>query len=171
MLIETGQTLAGPSAHHRSSLLWIGKAAESLCQISSCTTDCNYLAWFWPGLALHHCVPTHRPVPSAQCLLPLAHYLVPSAQQWVDLESHRLSPSTEEGFAPTVKDVQWCAPSAAWSDHQLHNNKQWYPQHWEPVVIGNLVSNKDRKCKLGYILDRQFPIIIHISSHMRSHRI
>eukprot|EP00064_Thunnus_orientalis_P014653 superscaffoldBa00002576_g14700 len=36
------------------------------------------------------------PSESAQRLLPLAHYSEPSAQQWVDPKSHRLSPSTEE---------------------------------------------------------------------------
>lgn len=78
-LTETGgQTVAGGSDHHCTSLLWSGEAAESLCQISSCTTDCNYLAWFWPGLAHHYCVPTHRPVPSACCHQPITQCPVPS---------------------------------------------------------------------------------------------
>ncbi len=90
------------------------------------------LAWTSPPLLCPNSPP------SAQCLLPLAHYSVPSAQRWVDLESHRLSPSAEERFVPTVKDVQWCAPSAAGGDHQLHNNKLWYTHSTgrEPVVIG-----------------------------------
>lgn len=58
---------------------------------------------------------------SAQRLLPLGHYSEPGAQRWVDLESHRLSPSAEQRFLPTVKDMQRCAPSAVRSDHQLHN--------------------------------------------------
>ncbi|TNN80229.1 hypothetical protein EYF80_009554 [Liparis tanakae] len=61
-------------------------------------------------------------VPSAQCPPPLAHYSPPGAQRWVDPESRGLSPSTEESFEPTVKDVQRCAPSAARSDLQLRNN-------------------------------------------------
>ena len=108
------------------------------------------LAWTSPALLCPNSPP------SAQCSLPLAHYLVPSAQWWADLKSHRLSPSTEERFVPTVKDVQWCAPSAAWSDHQLHNNNPHTHTHThihtqcrEPVVIGNLVSNKDGKTKPG----------------------
>lgn len=67
VLIERGQTVAGSSTNLYSSVLRRGEAAESLCQSSSCTTDCNYLAWFWPGLALHYCVPTHCRVPSACC--------------------------------------------------------------------------------------------------------
>lgn len=78
VLIETGQTVAGCKAHHCSPLLRRGEAAESPCQISSCTTDCNYLAWFWPGLALHYCVPACRPVPSACCHQPITRCLVPS---------------------------------------------------------------------------------------------
>lgn len=79
VLTETGgQTVAGGSAHHCTSLLWRGEAAENLCQISSCTTDCNYLAWFWPGLAFRYCVPTHRPVPSACCHQPITQCPVPS---------------------------------------------------------------------------------------------
>lgn len=39
-----GQTVAGGSVHRRSSPPWSGEAAKSRCQVSSCTTDCNYLA-------------------------------------------------------------------------------------------------------------------------------
>ena len=54
---------------------------------------------------------------------------------------------------PTVKDVQWRAPSAVRSDHQLLNNTE----DREPVVTVNLISNKEGKQKLS-IIDGKCPV-------------
>lgn len=123
LLIETRRTVAGPSAHHCRSLLRTGDAAESLCQASSCTTDCNYLAWFWPGPARHYCVPTHHRVPSACCHQPITQSPVPSGGlTWRPTGFH---PAQRNGLCQDIK-IQWCAPTAAGSRHQLPNNKQRY---------------------------------------------
>lgn len=55
---------------YRTSPLWRREEAEIMCQLSSCTTDRSCVAWFWPGLSLHYCVPGHYPGPSA-CSHPL----------------------------------------------------------------------------------------------------
>lgn len=145
-------------AHHCSSLLRRGcwKPVPDLLMHHWLQLLGLILAWTSPPLLC----PSSPP--SAQCLLPLAHYSLPGDQQYVDLESHRLSPSTEERFVPTVKDVQWCAPSAARSDHQLHNNKlihmvQGASSDWQSGF------QKRGKTKLKHYIDGKFLVIKHTS--------
>ena len=61
------------------------------------------IATTWPDFGL----PTPNSLSSAQSLLPHAHYLEPSAQRWVDLESHRLSCSAKEKFGAWVCTMSW----------------------------------------------------------------
>lgn len=118
-IIETRQTVAGPWAHRWCLLLGRKETIEGPCQLSSCTTDCNYLAWFWPGLGRYSSVPTQYRVPSSWCHQPITESPVPSSG--LTCSPIGFHPAQRQGLCQELK-MHGFAPTAVRS-HQHNSTK------------------------------------------------
>lgn len=71
----------------------------------------------------------------------------------------RPPPRAENRFAPRVKNVQWRAPSAARSDHQLHNNNQRTAEPAEPAVPSAKTAGGKKDESEGCTTDARIPVV------------